>query len=76
METVELMRQRFEDVDETFAWDEGEGDRPLAYWRQAHTEYFSRQGAFSRDMELYCERFTLVEILVDSGQIKRLAPDW
>ena len=63
LETVELTRRRFEEVDEAFAADEGEGDRSLAYWRQAHTNYFTRQGTFSPGMDLYCERFRLVEIL-------------
>jgi len=51
------------DVDEAFAHDEGEGDQTLSWWRQAHTEYFGRRGEFSPDMELYCERFRLIEIL-------------
>ena len=63
LETVELTQRRFEDVDQSFAYDEGEGDRSLEYWRQAHTEYFTGQGTFSKDMEVYCERFRLVEIL-------------
>jgi uncharacterized protein YhfF len=63
VETVELTRRRFEDVDSSFARDEGEGDRSLEYWRPAHTEYFTRQGGFWRSMDLYCERFSLVEIL-------------
>jgi uncharacterized protein YhfF len=63
LETVELNRRRFEEADAAFAYDEGEGDRSLAYWRKAHTEYFTRRGEFSPDMELYCERFRLVEIL-------------
>ncbi len=61
IETVELTERRFGDVDESFAFDEGEGDRSLAYWRAAHQEYFSRQGTFAPDMLLYCERFRLVE---------------
>ena len=63
LETVELERRRFGDVDATFAHDEGEGDRSLEYWRQAHTAYFTRREEFSPDMELYCERFRLVEVL-------------
>lgn len=34
--TTRVELRRFGDVDEQFAWDEGEGDRSLAYWRQAH----------------------------------------
>ena len=63
LETVELTRRRFEEVDEAFAYDEGEGDRSLAFWRRAHTAYFTRQGAFSHGMDVYCERFRLVETL-------------
>jgi uncharacterized protein YhfF len=63
LETVELARRRFAEVGAAFAYDEGEGDRSLEYWRQAHTEYFTRRGEFSPDMELHCERFRLVEVL-------------
>jgi uncharacterized protein YhfF len=38
LETVEITRRRFEEVDEGFAFDEGEGDRSLAWWRSAHTK--------------------------------------
>ncbi len=65
IETVELSRSRFEEVDEAFAWDEGEGDRSLDYWRRAHKNYFTRDGVFSEEMELYCERFRLVEVIDD-----------
>jgi uncharacterized protein YhfF len=34
LETVELARRRFGDVDAAFAHDEGEGDRSLEYWRK------------------------------------------
>jgi uncharacterized protein YhfF len=63
IETVELTRRRFEEVDEAFAYDEGEGDRSLDYWRRAHSDYFTAQSAFSKGMELYCERFRLIEVL-------------
>jgi uncharacterized protein YhfF len=63
LETVEVTRRRLEEIDETFAHDEGEGDRSLAWWRGAHTAYFTRRGEFAPGMELYCERFRLVEIL-------------
>jgi uncharacterized protein YhfF len=63
IETVELTRRRFEDVDASFARDEGEGDRSLRHWRRAHTNHFTRQGTFTPGMELYCERFRLIEAL-------------
>ena len=63
IETVELTQRRFSEVDAAFAYDEGEGDRSFAYWRQAHRKYFVRLGQFAEDMLLYCERFRVVERL-------------
>ena len=60
LETVELTRRRFDQVDGAFAFDEGEGDRSLDYWRAAHRRHFTRQGVFAPDMELWCERFRIV----------------
>jgi uncharacterized protein YhfF len=62
IESTEVTYRRFGDVDAAFAYDEGEGDRSLQYWRSAHRNYFQRQGKFSEDMVLMCERFRLVEI--------------
>jgi uncharacterized protein YhfF len=58
LKTIELTKRRFDEVDEAFAYDEGEGDRPLQYWREAHTRYFTRLGRYAPDMML---RFELVE---------------
>ena len=68
IETLEVSIHRFEEVDEAFAHDEGEGFRTLADWRKGHQEYFERNGGFSHDMELVCERFRLVEALVGKSQ--------
>jgi uncharacterized protein YhfF len=62
IETTEVTYQRFNEVDASFARDEGEGDRSLARWRDAHRAYFGRLGRFSEDMRLMCERFRLVEV--------------
>ena len=66
VETTELTQRRFGDVDEAFAFDEGEGDGTLGYWRRAHRAYFERRGQFAPDMLLYCERFRLV-CRIDDG---------
>ena len=63
IETIELTRRRFDEVDASFAHDEGEGDRTLDYWRQAHRSYFTRRGSFAPDMMLWCERFRVVRLL-------------
>lgn len=57
--TVEI--RRFGDVDEQFAWDEGEGERTLEWWRRAHEWFFDQQGTpIDDDTEMVLERFELV----------------
>jgi len=51
-------------VDAAFAWDEGEGDRTLAWWRQAHDRFFGRQCEtfgipFTGSLLVVLERFDL-----------------
>jgi uncharacterized protein YhfF len=41
IKTIEIRVMPFNEVDAQFAADEGEGDRSLAYWRDAHQRYFS-----------------------------------
>ena len=65
LETVELALCRFDDVDAAFAYDEGEGDRSLSYWQQAHREFFGRVDLFA-PFSICCsgaERFRLVEMI-------------
>ena len=61
--TTELTQRRFCDVGADLAFDEGEDDRTLASWRRAHEDYFTRNGGFTPDMLLNCERFRLVQIV-------------
>jgi uncharacterized protein YhfF len=63
IETLEVVYRRFGEIDEQFAYDEGEGFRTLEDWREGHRAYFERNGGWSEDMELVCERFRLVEVL-------------
>ena len=69
IETTEVTYRRFGEVNAAFAYEEGEGDRSLAFWRSAHRNYFGRLGRFSEDMMLMCERFRLVEILDSSASL-------
>jgi uncharacterized protein YhfF len=69
LETVELSLRRFNEVDSTFAFDEGEGDRSLKFWRNAHRTYFGRRGQFAENMLLYCQRFRIVERIHTEPQI-------
>ena len=59
--TTQVETSRFGDVDEAFAWDECEGDRTLAWWRQAHIWYYSEQGThIDEDTPMILERFELL----------------
>lgn len=65
IETTAVTLQPYNQVDASFAFDEGEGDRSLAYWRQAHWAYFTRTLLLigqtpTPDMPLVCERFKVV----------------
>ncbi|MBA3413978.1 MAG: ASCH domain-containing protein [Chloroflexia bacterium] len=59
--TVQVAVVPFAEVDAAFAWDEGEGDRSLAFWREAHRGFFSRSGLpFDDGSPVVCERFEVV----------------
>jgi len=65
IETTEVEVKPFNQVEAAFAYDEGEGDRSLAYWRAVHWRFFSREcGSIGRTpsetMPVVCERFRVV----------------
>jgi uncharacterized protein YhfF len=65
IETTEVEVRRYDEVDERFAREEGEGDFSLEYWREAHWRFFSRNLPHigkepTPDMPLVCERFRVV----------------
>jgi uncharacterized protein YhfF len=62
--TTEVRTVPFDQVDTEHAHAEGEGDRSLASWRQAH-EWFWREHSedprgWAPDMPVVCERFRLL----------------
>ena len=63
IKTIELEKRRFDEVDATFAFDEGEGDRSLEFWCEEHIRFFTKYGCYAPDMLLWCERFELIERL-------------
>ena len=60
--TIDVKECRFCDVDADFALAEGENET-LDGWRRDHRDYFERNGGWSEDMQLLCERFEVVEVL-------------
>ena len=66
IETTEVTIRRFCDVDAGFALSEGEDDT-LDGWQTGHRAYFSRNGGWTPEMELVCERFVLIRDLQQAG---------
>lgn len=63
--TTEVVIKPLSDVDEAFAWDEGEGDRTRAWWLDAHRRCFGRQAAregfaLTDQIKTVFERFVVV----------------
>lgn len=57
----------FKDADEEIAYKEGEGDRTLSYWRQAHLDFFGwlypEMGLeFNESEEIVVEEFKLIYV--------------
>ena len=55
----------FNEVDETQAYWEGEGDRTLSYWRRVHERFFTEElktigRTFDEKMLIVCEEFQKV----------------
>ncbi|MBC2183940.1 ASCH domain-containing protein [Listeria sp. FSL L7-0233] len=62
---IGVMIMPFNEVPETFAYLEGEGDRTLEYWRQVHTSFFMNECVelgipFEEDALVVCEEFEVV----------------
>jgi uncharacterized protein YhfF len=65
IQTTDVQVRPLNQVDAAFAWDEGEGDRSLAWWRRAHDRFFGayceRIGVpFTDELPVVLERFALV----------------
>ena len=70
IEVTEITIQAFNQVDAQFAYEEGEGDRSLAYWRTVHQRFFEHAmkkigRTFSVDIPLICERFRVIYVGCD-----------
>ena len=65
IETTEVTMRPYNQVNAQFAFEEGEGDRSLEYWREAHWHFFSRSlpkigKEPTQEMPLVCERFKVI----------------
>ena len=65
IETTQVIIQPFNQVDTSFAYEEGEDDRSLESWRREHWRYFSRTSQskgwqLDEFMPLVCEQFCLI----------------
>lgn len=65
VQTTEIRHVPFDEVDERFAADEGEGNLSYDYWRRVHWDYFSREAElngfeFDGGSIVCCERFQVL----------------
>jgi uncharacterized protein YhfF len=65
IETTEITVKPLNQVDAQFAYDEGEGDRSLQYWQDAHERFFrrlctQRGWTYRDDLLTVFERFTVI----------------
>lgn len=69
LETTSVEVIPFDKVPESHAFAEGEGDRSLTYWREAHETFWREHSenprGFAPDMPVVCEQF---RVLYASGQ--------
>ena len=65
IKTTKVYVAAFDEVSEHHAYEEGEGDRSLDYWRQVHEEFFRKElktirKDFDTKMKVVCEEFEVV----------------
>ena len=65
IETTDVEVLAFNAVGEKHAYEEGEGDRSLEYWREVHWAFFAEECKSigrepTEDMPVVCERFRLI----------------
>ena len=65
IQTTEVNVVPFNEVDKDHAYQEGEGDRSLAFWRKVHWKFFTAECeslgiAPNDEMPVVCEKFKLV----------------
>ncbi len=69
IETVSVEQMAFDAIGVGFALAEGENE-DYDGWRRDHIAYFKRNGGWAGDMEMICERFVMVEDLVDMEVVR------
>ena len=65
IEMTEVELRQFNQINEQFAYDYGEGDRTLSWWRKAMWDYYSDECRSSErepspEMVVVCQRFRLL----------------
>ena len=65
IQTLSVVVFPFDEVTESIASNEGEGDRSISYWKEVHKAFFKREcesldEPFNTKMEVVCQQFELV----------------
>lgn len=63
IETQVMQTLPFESVTPEMAALEGEGDLSYRYWRDAHMDFYKREGTWAPDMDVIFETFRVTRIL-------------
>ncbi|EDY84586.1 conserved hypothetical protein [Verrucomicrobiia bacterium DG1235] len=64
-EVTEVEIKPFSEINESFAYDEGEGDRSYEFWHKEHVKCFTRSmkamgKEFNEQLQTVCERFKIL----------------
>lgn len=62
---TKVSKVKLGEIDEAYAFKEGEGDKSLAYWHKVHWQYYAREmepfgEKPSEDMIIVCEEFETI----------------
>ncbi len=65
IQATEIQNVPFNEVTSEFAFEEGEGDKTLEYWRRVHHDFFTKDAAennleFHEKSIVVCEKFKLL----------------
>ena len=67
IETTSVVITQYDEISQQYAFEKGEGDKSLVYWKEVHWDYYQRELAEfgiepSLTMPIVCEKFKVVKV--------------